>query len=155
MEKIHRATLAEEATHATDEARMVLPGAQVILGFQLIAVFNQRFEELSEGDQLLHLVAFFLVALAMGLIMAPAAYHRQVERSCVTRRFVDLASLFLSLALVPLLLGLALDAYILVRMVTQSMTAGLWSALAVAAVLGALWFGLPRALRPSRRSPDA
>lgn len=154
MEKIHRATLEEEATHATDEARMVLPGVQAILGFQLIAVFNQRFEELSEGDQLLHLVAFFLVALAMGLIMAPAAYHRQVERRCVTRRFVDLASLFLSLALVPLLLGLALDAYILVRMVTNSVAASLWSALAVAVVLGALWFGLPQMLRPSRQPPD-
>lgn len=155
MEKTHQATLEEEATHATDEARMVLPGVQAILGFQLIAVFNQRFEELSEGDQLLHLVAFFLVALAMGLIMAPAAYHRQVERRCVTRRFVDLASLFLSLALVPLLLGLALDTYILVRLVTQSAAAGLWCALAVATVLGALWFGLPQVLRPSRRPPDA
>lgn len=155
MEKIHQATLEEEATHATDEARMVLPGVQAILGFQLIAVFNQRFEELSEGDQLLHLVAFFLVALAMGLIMAPAAYHRQVERRCVTRRFVDLASLFLSLALVPLLLGLALDTYILVRLVTQSAAAGLWCALAVATVLGALWFGLPQVLRPSRRPPVA
>ena len=43
MEQLHRESL-EEATHATDEARMVLPGVQgAILGFQLIAVFNQRF----------------------------------------------------------------------------------------------------------------
>lgn len=155
MEKIHRATLEEEATHATDEARMVLPGVQAILGFQLIAVFNQRFEELSESDQLLHLLAFFLVALAMGLIMAPAAYHRQVERGCITRRFVDLTSLFLSLALVPLLLGLALDAYILVWLITHSAATSLWGALAVATVLGALWFGLPQVLKPPRRPPAA
>lgn len=159
MEQIHaeshRATLEEEATHATDEARMVLPGVQAILGFQLIAVFNQRFEELGEGDQLLHLLAFFLVALAMGLVMTPAAYHRQVERGRVSRQFVDLASLFLSLALVPLLLGVAVDAYILVRMVTQSALAGLWGALAVAAILATLWFGLPQLLRLSQRPPGA
>lgn len=153
MEQVHRETLEEEATHATDEARMVLPGVQAILGFQLIAVFNQRFEELSEGDQLLHLVAFFLIALAMGLVMAPAAYHRQVERGRVTRRFVDLASLLLSIALLPLLLGVALDAYILVRLVTQSAVTGLWCGLAVAAVLGSLWFGLPQLFRLSRRPP--
>ena len=46
---IHIETLEEEATHATDEARMVLPGIQAILGFQLIAVFNQRFEDLSSS----------------------------------------------------------------------------------------------------------
>lgn len=155
MEQIHRETLEEEATHATDEARMVLPGVQAILGFQLIAVFNQRFEELSESDQLLHLVAFFLIALAMGLVMAPAAYHRQVERGCVTRQFVDLTSLFLSIALLPLLLGVALDAYILVRMVTQSAAAGLWCALAIAAILGLLWFGIPQFLKVSRRPPEA
>ena len=35
----------------------------------------------------------------MGLLMAPAAYHRQAERGRVTRRFVNLASIMLSLAL--------------------------------------------------------
>jgi hypothetical protein len=34
MEDVHRESLDEEATHATDEARMVLPGVEAILGFQ-------------------------------------------------------------------------------------------------------------------------
>ncbi|TAJ97366.1 MAG: hypothetical protein EPO10_22960 [Reyranella sp.] len=50
----HRESLEEEATHATDEARMVLPGVQAIMGFQLIAVFNQRFETLAAGDPSRH-----------------------------------------------------------------------------------------------------
>ena len=75
--EVHAETLEEEATHATDEARMVLPGVQAILGFQLIAVFNQRFENLSTAQQYVHLDAFLLVALAMSLLMAPAAYHRR------------------------------------------------------------------------------
>jgi hypothetical protein len=60
MQDFHRESLEEEATHVTDEARMVLPGVQAILGFQLIAVFNQRFQELSDARQMLHLVAFVL-----------------------------------------------------------------------------------------------
>ena len=101
--QVHRETLEEEATHVTDEARMVLPGVQAVLGFQLIAVFNQRFEELSAGEQLLHLAAFLLMALAMGLLMTPAAYHRQVERGRVSRRFIDLSSTLLTLAMLPLI----------------------------------------------------
>jgi hypothetical protein len=30
MKDVHRESLEEEATHATDEARMVLPGVQAI-----------------------------------------------------------------------------------------------------------------------------
>jgi hypothetical protein len=73
QDQIHVETLEEEATHATDEARMVLPGVQAVLGFQLVALFNQRFELLSPAEQVLHLAAFLLVALAMGLLMTPAA----------------------------------------------------------------------------------
>jgi uncharacterized protein DUF6328 len=143
MEDVHHEDLEEEATHATDEARMVLPGVQAIMGFQLIAVFNQRFETLSFNEQLLHLVAFFLVTLAMGLIMAPAAYHRQAERARVTRRFVDLASALLSLALIPLMVGVAFDSYILTRLVIGLPGQAVMCALAVFAVLCGLWFGLP------------
>jgi hypothetical protein len=40
-----RVRLAEAATYLLDECRMVLPGIQALFGFQLIAVFNQRFEQ--------------------------------------------------------------------------------------------------------------
>lgn len=129
----HRESLEEQATQATDEARMVLPGVQAIMGFQLIAAFNQRFETLAAGDRSLHLVAFFLVMLAMGLPMAPAAYHRQRERGRVTRRFVDLASALMTWALLPLMIGLAADTYILVFVVADDRMAALAGALVVLA----------------------
>ena len=58
-ELVDRESLEEEATHATDESRMIILGVQTILGFQLIAVFNQRFEALSAHEQAFHLLAFF------------------------------------------------------------------------------------------------
>jgi len=59
---------------------MVLPGIQALFGFQLIAVFNQGFgEKLSHGAQLVHLLALVLAALAMALVMTPAALHRLSE----------------------------------------------------------------------------
>ena len=146
MEDLHEELLEEEATHATDEARMVLPGVQAILGFQLIAVFNQRFQELTEDRQILHLVAFLLLAAAMGLIMTPAAYHRQAERGCITRRFVDLASFLLTVSLIPLAVGIAIDAYLLVWLVLGKDVPSVIIAASVLAFLAGLWFVLPRLL---------
>src|ERR1700694_2515161 len=41
-------SLDAEARYTIEEARMVLPGIQAIFGFQLIAVFNQRFHDLTD-----------------------------------------------------------------------------------------------------------
>lgn len=150
-ENIHRETLEEEATHITDEARMVLPGVQAILGFQLMAIFNQRFEQLSHGEQLVHLASFLLTATAMGLIMAPAAYHRLVERDRVSRRFVNLSSTLLCAAMLPFIAAVALDAYLVSRMVLQDTLPSLLVAGATVLILGGLWFGLPLGERRRRR----
>ena len=40
---------------------MVLPGIQALFGFQLIAVFIERFKELTEDEQLIHFSATVLV----------------------------------------------------------------------------------------------
>ena len=152
MQDFHRESLEEEATHATDEARMVLPGVQAILGFQLIAVFNQRFQELSEGRQILHLAAFVLLAAAMGLIMAPAAYHRQAERGCITRRFVTLASFLLTVALAPLVLGVAIDAYLLTWLVVGRELPSLCVAGGLLSLLAGLWFLLPQTAKRAREA---
>jgi hypothetical protein len=155
MEDVHRESLEEEATHATDEARMVLPGVQALLGFQLIAVFNQRFQDLSEGRQVLHLAAFLCLALAMTLIMAPAAYHRQAERGCVTRRVIDFASRLLTLSLVPLMVGLVIDTYLLVWLVTGTELPSLSIAGGALVVLVAFWFVVPRLARHARQAAPA
>jgi hypothetical protein len=150
--QLHLETLEEEATHVTDEARMVLPGVQAILGFQLMAVFNQRFEQLAGDKQLLHLAAFLLTALAMGLLMAPAAYHRIAERGCVSRRFVAMGSALLCASLVPLLIGVSFDAYIVAGMILPTTGYPLVVGLAVLLLLSVLWFGLPAMALLHRRA---
>lgn len=141
--EIHRETLEEEATHVLEEARMMLPGVQAILGFQLIAAFNERFTQFERPEQILHFVAFLLVALAMGLVMAPAAYHRQAERGVVSRRFVVLASALLTLAMPPFIVGICLDAYLVGLLVLSNRLAGVVAAGILFIVLTGLWFAMP------------
>ena len=70
--------LCEAVTLLLEECRMVLPGIQALFGFQLISVFNSTFREhLSAGEQYLHLCSIGFVAIAVALVMAPAALHRQ------------------------------------------------------------------------------
>jgi hypothetical protein len=139
----HIETLEEEATHTTDEARMLLPGVQAILGFQLVAATNNRFELLTSNEQRLFLAAFVLLAIAMGLIMAPAAYHRLAERGRVTRRFVDLSSTLLAMALVPLIAAFSVDTYLVARIILEDRTMAIVIAAAVGSVLTGLWYAMP------------
>jgi hypothetical protein len=55
-------------------------------------LFNERFHQLVQADQVMHYLALLLVALAIAIIMTPAAYHRLVEQETVTEFFVRLAS---------------------------------------------------------------
>jgi len=150
--EIHHQTLEEASTQIGGEARMLLPGVQTILGFQLMAVFNQRFEQFTSAEQVMHFASFLLVALTMGLLMAPAAYHRQAERCMVTERFVKVSSALLTVGMVPFIAGVCLDTYLLGRLIIGgNRLPALLAALGLCAVLTGLWFVWPGLHRRRRR----
>ncbi len=130
---------------------MLLPGVQTILGFQLMAVFNQRFEQFSSAEQILHFAAFLLVALTMGLMLTPAAYHRHVERRIVSARFVKMSSRLLTWSMAPFMIGICLDTYLIGKIILKDMVPALVAGLGMFVVLTGLWFVLPVAARPPGR----
>src|SRR4026209_593822 len=75
-----------------DECRMVLPGIQALFGFQLIAVFNERFAQMPCEHQVAHLPAKSLAASSAALIMTPAAYHRATEPKAASAHLVQLST---------------------------------------------------------------
>ena len=141
--------LSEAASFLLEECRMVLPGIQAIFGFQLVAVFNQRFSDLPEYEQAIHFIAMSLDALAIALVMCPAAYHRMSIPFRVTRQFIRNSSRLLMAAMIPLGLGLAADYYIIARLVFEDAPQGWLAALAVIlfGVLSLFWFIFPRSRR--------
>jgi len=133
---------------------MVLPGVQALLGFQLIAVFNQSFATiLTPAEQILHLVSFLCVALAIGLLMTPAAYHRQATPGEVSQNFADLASGLITTALAPLALAIAIDGYIVSRIILADTVTSACIGVALAAGLLGLWYAYPQIARARRRRP--
>lgn len=143
-EQKRRKGLSKALTHVLEECRMVLPGIQALFGFQLIAVFNPRFDLLGQGGQVLHLVAIVLVALAIALVMTPAAYHRQRLPEGVSEEFVLLASRLLLLSMIPLGLATALEVYLVASVVLSANGPALAIGGALAGTFAALWLGLPR-----------
>lgn len=144
-------SLSTQADHVLEEARTILPGAQTLFGFQLIAVFNQRFESLTEVQQLLHLGALFAVAIAIALIMTPAIYHRQTAPHEVSRTFLSLATRCLMASTYPLLVGIALEFYIVSTLVIARPPVSYAVTVVLVAVFGALWFALPWRRKRARR----
>jgi hypothetical protein len=148
--------LEKRVDHLLEECRMVLPGVQALFGFQLMAVFNPPFFTLlSFGERLLHLGALVLVALAIAFLMAPATYHRQAEPDGVSVGFVRYASRLLMAAMVPLMVALTMEVYLIARLVLERRAPSLVLALIVFVTFAAIWFVWPWISRRTRRRAPA
>jgi len=143
--------LADAVGNLLEECRMILPGVQALFGFQLIAVFNTRFDQiLTDSEQVIHLLALALVAISGALIMAPAAYHRQTAPREASEGFIIFASRLLLISLAPLMVGIGLDFYLIARIILQNPLLSLLLAALLVIVFIVAWFVLP-ALQPLRR----
>jgi hypothetical protein len=147
-------SLETEVEQTLEEARMVLPGIQALFGFQLIAVFNQRFDQaLGDPGKRIHLAAVVLTVIAIGLIMAPAAYHRQAERDHVSRYFAKYASFLITSAMAPLSLALAAEVSLVAFLVTGQSALSTLIGTAVILFLVWLWYVFPAYRKRNRVSP--
>lgn len=143
--------LSNKIKHVLTECRVVLPGSQALLGFQFICVLTESFDKLPSLSKYIHLASLGLNAVAIVLLITPAAYHRLVEEGEETEHFHRFASKILIAALVPLALALAGDVYVVVQKVSDSQLVSVVSALVVLAVFWELWFGLTLYRRTQRQ----
>jgi hypothetical protein len=141
-------SLNDATSHVLEECRTVVPGMQALFGFQLIAVFSNAFrEELSSIERVVHLAAILLVTVAIVLVMAPAALHRQTEPMAVSRRFIAISSRLLMASMAPLAAGICLEIYIVARIILGTSVIAAIIAVLSLAVFVVFWLVVPRALR--------
>lgn len=150
-EKVQVESLGKVVSRVLEEARMVLPGIQALFGFQLIAVFNTIFQErLLPIEQYLHFIATSLVALSFGLILTPAAYHRQAEPEQISEKFIRMSTKLLRIGMIPLMIGVCMDFYIIGILTTYNVIISISAALILFIILSTLWYILPRSTRIQR-----
>ena len=94
-------------------------------------------------SKIIHAASIFLVALAVVLLMAPAAYHRIVYAGEDTQDMHRVGSILVTVATVPLALGLAGDIYVVMAKIAGSPIAGLVAGVLGLIVLIGLWHAYP------------
>lgn len=134
------------------EARVILPGAQALLGFQLTVTLTRAFEQLPEHVKLLHAAALCCVGFAVILLIAPAALHKISFAGEDTADFLRLGSAFVIAAPAFLAVGIAGDLFVATFQAAGSKIISLAVALASMILLILFWFVVPLYIRRYRVS---
>ena len=125
------------------EARVILPGAQALLGFQFAAFLTASFEQLPHPAKLVHLGCLACVALCVLLLMAPAAYHRLAAGGEDRPDVEGFGKAAVIASLPPLALGLSGEFYVVFRKVGDADGPAIAAMLVVLALFLGLWFAYP------------
>jgi hypothetical protein len=129
------------------EARVILPGAQALLGFQLTAMMSSKFAQLPPPVRVVHLAALASLALAIILLICPAAIHRIALNGADDRRLHAAGSLLISAALLPLAAGLSCDLWVALTILFGRGSIALLGALTTFGFVLFLWFLMPLFLK--------
>ena len=134
------------------EARVIVPGAQALLGFELTVMLTQAFSKLPGDIRAVHLAALCCVAVCVTLLMTPAALHRIAYGGEDSEAFYKIGSSLVFLAAAPLALGISGDLYVAASVSTHSAVVAFWLAIAAALCLFGFWYAYPIATRARRQA---
>src|SRR3954453_197934 len=103
--------LTSKIDNALDETRMLMLGAQVLIGFQYGAAFQPGFERLEPGQQDLKVLGLALLLRALGFLAAPGAYHQIVRGGYDTADVMQFINWVAACALLPFAVSIGIDVY--------------------------------------------
>lgn len=149
--EMERTSVHDKVEQVLTEARVVLPGAQALLGFQFATILTETFDKLPVASKYVHMSSLMIMGMTVVFLMAPAAYHRIVERGEDTEHFHSVASRLLIVAMILLPLGLCGDLYVVVLVVTGSTVLAITSSVLALTLFYSLWFGFTVLRRRSLR----
>jgi hypothetical protein len=149
------AELGSRIENVLNEARMLILGGQVLLGFTYRICFEPAFERLPFPAQLSEIVSLGLMTAGLAWLIWPAAFHRLALQGRQTENLHRFASSVLDWALLPFAVGLGLSLY---PVCLQLQIGRPWLVSAAATAMGLLfWYLAPlvkmeRPGRPKRAS---
>jgi Family of unknown function (DUF6328) len=133
--------LSKKVKTALDETRLLILGAQILFGFKLQGVFQERFASLSLTARLLDCLGQLLMAITVGLLIAPSMYHLIAENGDDTTRLLRITSLYAGLALFPFAISMGLSVYIVFEQ-DYGAVVGIIAGAAFLTLAMLLWYGL-------------
>jgi hypothetical protein len=144
--------IVTRCTQLLTEARIALPGAQALLGFQLAVMMTGAFKTLPEESRLVHGASLLCIAVCLVLLVAPAAFHRIAFDGNDTEQFYGIGARMVTLALLPLALGVSGDIYVAMVSILANDVAAIATAAGAFVTLSAFWLFYPLFLRHRLKS---
>ena len=142
------ARLKDKVQNALDEARMLILGCEVLLGFQYRTAFEEGFDRLSRSAKYIDLAGLLLLLIVLALLISPGAYHRLVTEGEDTNGVHRFTSTVMGIALLPFASVLAIDIFIVVEKMAGQLIGIITGSIALLVTTG-FWYGI-EAVQPSR-----
>jgi hypothetical protein len=140
-DKAQPTSLTEKIKEALIEARMILPGAQALLGFQVASTLTDSFEKLPRMPKWFHFASLLAIALSTILLIAPAAYHRIALQGEDDQEFYRLSGRFLIMAMIFLSAGISAELFVVVQRINNSYIFSATLSTVIFILFNAMWFG--------------
>ncbi len=145
--EVSQTSLSTKIEQLLTEARVIIPGAQALFGFQFIAMLTTSFERLPQTSKSIHAAALGLVAINVILLMTPAALHRLSFDGENSATFLRMASAIVIVAPLFLAAGISAEMYVVIRKAFGNEAAAFIGAFTSFVGLIVLWYGIPLAVR--------
>jgi Family of unknown function (DUF6328) len=142
-EREHQTPLTSKIEQMLTEARVIIPGAQALLGFQLVATLTKAFDELPAAFRYIHCAGLCAVALSVVLLMTPAAVHRIGFGGEDDPLFFKIGSWLVVAGSIPLAAGIAADVAVVFFKATESANVATGAGVASLVALLGFWLLLP------------
>ncbi|MEV7387114.1 DUF6328 family protein [Streptomyces sp. NPDC091215] len=129
-------------TELIQEVRVAQTGVQILFGFLLTVVFQQKYAELSHADKTIYIVTVVLGASATGALIGPVSLHRLVAGRRVKPQAVRLAARLTSVGLFLLPATMTASLVLIFRVATDGSHVT-WVVTVVVIWYLVCWYGLP------------
>jgi Family of unknown function (DUF6328) len=124
------------------ELRVAQTGVQILFGFLLTVVFQQRFTQLSGTDRHIYVVTVALGAATTGALVGPVSMHRLLTGRRLKPETVVWASRLTVLGLLLLLCTMASSLLLVLRLAVHG-SGALWLVGGMVAWFALCWFVVP------------
>jgi len=128
------------------ELRLAQTGTQIMFAFLLTIGFTTPFQASDDFTYALYAATLVTTAIAMGLFLAPVAFHRVVFQERLRDRMVPIADRLASVGLLFLVAAIA-GALLLALDVVMGRGAAIAVVLGVVTITVLLWYALPAWVR--------
>jgi hypothetical protein len=133
--------LKDKIQNALDECRMLVLGAQILVGALYRTAFEPGFDRLPPSSQYLALGALAVIMVAVVVLLAPVPHHVLIGHGFNNRRFHHFILNMMTLALFPFALSLAAEVYVSVAKLDGGHV-GLVAGTATLGLALFFWYGL-------------